>query len=334
MLRILFIKLTSLGDLIHALPALTDARRVYPDLEVDWLIDENFSEVAAWHPAVNRIFTANHRKWRTGLFSAIRPISEMIHNLRKNSYDLIIDGQGNFKTALISLFTKGPTAGFDWNSVREPIASLAYQKKYPASWNIHAIDRLRLLFASALNYPVPQTAPDFSIKPFASSTLPLPDKYLVFIPNAGWKTKLWPEEHGEKLLQMLGQKGMRILIPWGNAQERSRAERLCTQEHIQVLPKLSLSKIGTILSKAQGCISMDTGLSHLAAALNVPTVTLYGATDSGIIGASGKNQLHLQSKLPCAPCSKKQCKLSNAISPPCMAQLTPEHVYQQLLTML
>jgi heptosyltransferase-1 len=332
MLRILFIKLTSLGDLIHALPALTDAYRAVPDLKVDWLIDESFSEVATWHPAVDQIFTTNHRKWRSSLFSSIGPIADTIKKLRKNEYDLVIDGQGNFKTALISLFMKGPTAGFDRKSVREPIASLAYSKKYPASWSIHAIDRLRLLLSSALNYPLPKTAPDFSIKPFGTIDAA---NYLVFIPNAGWKTKLWPEDHCRKLIEMVTGAGHQILIPWGNQQEKMRAERLATNPLVKVLPKMTLSQIGKVIAQAKACVSMDTGLSHLAAALSIPTVTLYGATDSGIIGASGKNQLHLQSTLACAPCSKKQCKFpSHSLNPPCMAELTPDRVFNQLMKIL
>lgn len=337
MLRVLLIKLTSLGDLIHALPALTDARRAYPDLKVDWLIDENFSEIASWHEAVDEVFTTNHRKWRKGLFSAIGPIYDMIKTVQKKKYDLVIDGQGNFKTALISFFTRGPTAGFNWNSVREKVASLAYSRKISARKDIHAIERLRQLFALALDYPIPTTPPDFAIdrNRFAEPPLELPENYLVFIHNASWKTKLWPEEYGIRLMTMLAERGFTVLLPWGNEEEKARAERLAIHQQIKVLPQLSLSQLGTVLSKAKACINMDTGLSHLAAALNVPSVTLYGSTDSGLIGASGKNQLHLLSTLPCAPCNKKQCRIPSAgLNPPCLAQLTPERVLNQLRSLI
>jgi len=338
MKRILLIKLTSLGDLIHALPALTDAMRAHPGLKFDWVIDENFAEVAKWHESVEGIYTTNHRLWRKGLLDAIGPISRLVQEIRKTRYDLIIDGQGNFKTALMSLFLKGPTAGFDRHSVRETIASFAYQRKYPASKSAHAIDRLRQLFALSLDYPCPTTPPEFLINRdrFVIPSLLLPEKYIVFIHNASWKTKLWPEEYGKRLMEMIAQRGYTILLPWGNREEKERAERMACNNQVQVLPKLSLSEIGFVLSKALACVCMDTGLSHLVAALNIPSVTLYGSTDSGLIGASGKNQRHLQSTLSCAPCNKKKCRFPtvSSISPPCLAQLTPERVFEELLIAL
>src|SRR5947207_11910717 len=166
MRRVLLIKLTSLGDLIHALPALSDAQSARPGLEFDWVIDENFREIALWHPAVSRVITTNHREWRGALASAEThgSISKTIEEIRGSGYDLVIDGQGNFKTALLSLFAKGPRAGFDSHSVREWIAHLAYQRRFAASKDAHAIERLRRLFASALDYAMPDSPPDFRIR--------------------------------------------------------------------------------------------------------------------------------------------------------------------------
>src|SRR6266581_4278502 len=134
MKRVLLIKLTSLGDLIHALPALSDAKSARPELEFDWVIDENFQEIAAWHPAVKGVITTNHRKWREALAhpSTLGSISRLVAEIRAVEYYLVIDGQGNFKTALLSMFTKGPRAGFDRHSVREWIAHLAYQRRFAA----------------------------------------------------------------------------------------------------------------------------------------------------------------------------------------------------------
>jgi heptosyltransferase-1 len=332
MKRILLVKLTSLGDLIHALPALTDAKAVYPGLKIDWVIDENFREVASWHSAVGRVFTTNHRHWRKGFWSALAPIGKLIREIRKTKYDLVIDGQGNFKTALLGLFVRGPTAGFDRKSVREPVASFAYQKKYAASKKAHAIDRLRQLFAQCLNYPVPTSSPDFGIDtsqfgPSVDAAQP----YFFFVHNASWKTKQWPEEHGKKLIQLLVSEGYRVLLPWGSEEERARAERMAAGcDEAMVLPKLTLSQIGRLILDAKGCVCMDTGLSHLAAALHVPSVTLYGSTDSGLIGACGQNQSHLSSTLACSPCHKKVCQFGK--TPLCLAQITPEAVFQRVLS--
>jgi heptosyltransferase-1 len=332
--RVLLIKLTSLGDLIHALPALSDAQDARPGIEFDWVVDENFQEIAGWHPAVNRIITTNHREWRGALASSAThgSISTTIEQMRAREYDLVIDGQGNFKTALLSLFSKGPRAGFDAASVREWVAHLAYQRRYAASRNTHAIDRLRRLFAAALDYPVPDSPPDFRIQRerFAKPGCDLPPDYLVFIHNASWKTKLWPERHWVELIGKCVEAGFRILLPWGNAQEEARAKRLATRAEVQVLPRLGLSEIGYVLAGARACVCMDTGLSHLTAALDVPAITLYGSTDSGLIGASGASQVHIKSGRFCSPCQSKTCRYSSGDNP-CLEEIGPDRIFGELL---
>ncbi|HMH17076.1 MAG TPA: lipopolysaccharide heptosyltransferase I [Burkholderiales bacterium] len=334
MQKVLLIKLTSLGDLIHALPALSDAQNSHPGIEFDWVIDESFQEVAGWHPAVKRIITTNHREWRGALTSAEThgSISKTIEQIRASKYDLVIDGQGNFKTALLSLFSKGPRAGFDSRSVREWVAHLAYQRRYAASKNAHAIERLRRLFASALDYPMPESQPDFRIQRdrFIKPKLDLPGEYLVFVHSASWKTKLWPERHWTELIRKAVQTGFRVLLPWGNSQEEARAKRLAVAPEVQILPRLRLSEIGYVIAAARACVCMDTGLSHLAAALDVPAITLYGSTDSGLIGASGASQVHLKSDLPCSPCQSKTCRYTSGDNP-CLEQITPDRVYGELL---
>ena len=334
MRRILLIKLTSLGDLIHALPALSDALKADPNLEFDWAIDSRFAEVGLWHPAIKRVLRTSHRKWRSSLThrSTHLEVKELLRDLRQTKYDLIIDGQGNFKSALLSLFAKGTRVGFDRHSVREWIAHLAYQKTVAASKKTHAIERLRILFSESIGYPLPATPPDFGLKEncFVKPPLDLPSRYLVFVPNASWQTKLWPEEHWKTLIGKAVAEGFQILLPWGSAEEEARAKRLAISKEVNVLPPLSLSEIGYILKNALAAVCVDTGLSHLAAALNVSAITLYGATDSGLIGATGPNQLHIQSKLPCAPCNQKSCKFKTTI-PPCLAQISPETVFSQMI---
>src|SRR6185295_14549253 len=150
---------------------------------------------------------------------------------------------------------------------------LAYQKRYAASKNTHAIDRLRRLFAAALAYPVPESTPAFGIRAerLLRPNIDLPREYLVFVHNASWKTKLWPEAHWADLIAKSVQAGFSVLLPWGNGQEEARARRLAIHSSVQVLPRLSLSEMGYVLARARACVCMDTGLSHLAAALNTPS---------------------------------------------------------------
>src|SRR2546430_4865276 len=194
------------------------------------------------------------------------------------------------------------------------------------------MERLRRLFASALGYPMPVSAPDSRIQrdKFIKPKLDLPGEYLVFVHNASWKTKLWPEAHWAALLEKSVQAGFKVLLPWGNEAEQARARRLAIRSEVLVLPKLTLSEIGYVIERARACVCMDTGLSHLAAALDVPSITLYGSTDSGLIGASGSSQVHLRSNLPCSPCRKKTCRYTKGDNP-CLQQITPDRVYTELL---
>ena len=230
------------------------------------------------------------------------------------------------------MFAKGPRASFDRHSVREWIAHLAYQRRFAASKSAHAIDRLRRLFASALDYPIPVSPPDFRIQRerFVEPKVDLPSEYLVFVHNASWNTKLLSEAHWADLLKKSVQAGFKVLLPWGNTMEEARARRLAVHPGVQVLPKLTLSEMGYVIERARACVCMDTGLSHLVAALNVPSITLYGSTDSGLIGASGSSQVHLRSNLPCSPCRKKTCRYTRGDNP-CLQQITPDRVYTELL---
>lgn len=339
MKKVLLIKLTSLGDLIHALPALSDARSAYPDIRFDWVIDANFQEVARWHPAVDRVFTTNHRAWRQALkeLKTYRSIYRLIQTLRQQDYDLVIDGQGNFKSAFLALCLKGEKAGYDRRSVREAIASFAYNRTFSVSKKEHAVQRMRSLFAGALDYPLPLSPPDFGIErsKFVRPQCVVPDNFLIFVHSGGWKSKLWPEEHWQALIRSCLDRGLHILLPWGNREEEERAKRLAISEMVTVLPKLSLSELGYLIERAHACVCVDTGLSHLTAALHVPSITLYGATDAGLIGAKGKCQEHLQASLSCSPCHKKRCPLSpHSEAAACLASLTPQTVFSLLRKIL
>lgn len=326
---ILFIKLTSLGDCIHALPALTDVLHAFPNAQLDWVIDESLQEIARLHPLTRNIITTNHRLWRKNLFSSAPSVLSVVKKIRQRHYDFVIDGQGNFKSALLAFIAKGKKMGFDKDSVREKIAVWAYDTKIAASWSLHAIDRLRILCARGLQYPMPLSPPQSLLQThlFLKPSCPLPSSYLLFIPNAAWNTKLWPESNWKKLIELVD---MPVLLPWGNEIERKRVENLAIFPNAFVLPKLSLKELAYTILHAKACVSLDTGFSHLASALNVPCVTLYGPTDPKIIGTLGSNQIQIQSTLPCSPCNQKQCKFTHSF-PPCLSQLSAQQVLERVL---
>ncbi len=339
-MRVLLVKLTSMGDLIHALPALSDAQRVYPDIEFDWVIDESFQEVARWHPSVKKIIPSAHRRWKKNFWKALNSgeLWHFLRTLRETKYDLVIDAQTNLKAALVTFLSRGVKAGFDKASAREYPAHWAYNKKYTHPKNDHAITRLRSLFAQALGYFMPTDAPNFNVQRdrLIKPSLTVPEKYLFFVHNASWVTKLWPEEYWKALIKMATEQGFNILLPSGNAQENERAKRLAVGNvQVMALPKMSLSEVGYLLSHAHAAVCVDTGLSHLSAALNIPTVTIYGATDSGLIGARSEHskQIHLQSQFPCAPCYLKECAYTglSKVKPACYEEIDPTRVWEALV---
>lgn len=345
-MRILFVKLSSMGDVIHALPALSDVLLTHPDCVIDWVIDQQFAQIASMHPAVGRIIITNHRIWRKKWWKlgTYRDIARLFKTIRQRQYTWVIDGQGNFKSALIACCAHGRRAGFDQFSVREPIAHWAYQEKIAVSKAQHAILRQRQLFSAILRYKLPTDIAVFQIQTekFVQPPVSLPQQYWIFIPNASWETKLWPQMHWQKLIALLAPVGVTILLPWGNEAERARALRLAAKApHVQLLPRCSLLELGFVIEHADAIVSVDTGLSHLAAALGRPVITLYGATDARLIGTCGDKQQQMIVPRFCAPCQRKHCHSPDSSPnnpnevitgfPPCMAAISPERVAARLL---
>lgn len=342
--RVLLIKLTSMGDLMHALPALTDASNAIPGIKFDWVVDEAFAEVASWHPAVDKIICSAHRRWKKNLRQTIfgGQLADFYRQLNACEYDVIVDAQNNLKSATITWLRRGHSHGLDKASVREHPAHWAYHFQHSTDKSQHAIARQRRLLAQALDYPVPNTTPDYGIDR-SRMRLPafaLPKKFLFFVHNASWSTKLWPEGHWHQLIEIAQQQGYEVLLPCGNEEEQQRAERLATgHSNATALPRLSLSEIGGILTQASGAVCCDTGLCHLAGLLDVPSVSFYGPTDHRLIGATGLNQQHLIAStktFSCAPCYNRRCNFDGGdeTMAACMASFKPEQIWQDLNTLI
>ena len=298
-MNILIVKTSSLGDIIHTLPALTDARKYHPNIQFDWVVEENFSEIPKWHPQVRQVIPLAWRKWRKNMWSAWQDqaLQDFYHRLRSQSYDLIIDAQGLVKSSLVTFLAKGVRCGLDYTSARESWASWLYQKKVKVLFEQHAITRARQLFALALDYDCPQDFPDYAIRSHFLPTVgpEQNEPYILFIHGTTWKTKEWAETYWIALAHRCVAQGWWVKIPWGNNIERERAERIAaTHDHIQVLPKASLSMLAQWLLQAKAAVAVDTGIGHLAAALSVPTLSLYGPTDPDRTGALGEHQIQIR----------------------------------------
>lgn len=294
-MRVLIVKTSSMGDVLHTLPALTDAIQAIPDIRFDWVVEEGFGQIPGWHESVERVIPVAIRRWRKAWFSAaVRAERRAFRQaVQAHHYDAIIDAQGLLKSAaLITRLAHGEKHGMDWHSAREPLASLFYGCRHAVAKPQHAVERIRELFAKSLAYAQPQTLGDYAIaQRFITSADTSDTPYLVFLHATTRDDKHWTESHWRELIALLADSGLRIKLPWGAPHEEARARRLAAgYDFVEVLPRMTLEQIASVLAGAKGVVSVDTGLSHLAAALDKPNWTLYGPTDPGLIGGYGKNQ--------------------------------------------
>ncbi len=338
-MKVLLVKTSSIGDLLHSLPAVTDAARAIPGLTFDWVVEEGLKAVPAWHPAVDRVITVAYRKWRhrpiKGLFGG--PFADFKQELRATPYDRVIDAQGLYKSAVITRLASGQRHGLDLASAREKLAPLAYQVRHAVPRGRHAVERLRQLFAAALDYPLPDTSPDYGIDRQRLPPPPLPGRYLAFLHGTAWYSKLWPESHWRGLAGLAAASGYWIALPFQSARDEARARRIAEGlEAVKPVNTPNLDAAAGLIAGAAGAVAVDTGLGHLAAALGVPTVSLYGPTGATRTGTVGRGQEHLESPLPCAPCRNKICNLTGRphLPSPCLQGLTDGQVWLRLAAAL
>jgi heptosyltransferase-1 len=293
--------MSSLGDIVHTLPAITDAARAIPGLRFDWAVEEAFAEIPAWHPAVDRVIPVALRRWRRRPWRDFRGPEwrAAVAALRARPYTALIDAQGLLKSAFIARLVDAPRYGMDWSSAREPLATLSYHHRLRVPRRMHAIDRLRRLFAGSLSYPLPGPEVDYGL-PDAMVAAPgdAPQR-LLFLHGTAREEKLWPVGHWIDLARRAIGAGFEVALPWGDAAEQRRAQAIADGvpaaggPHVVVLPRLDLTAMARQLREAAAVVAVDTGLGHLAAALEAPTVSLYGPTDPERIGTVGPRQVRV-----------------------------------------
>jgi heptosyltransferase-1 len=339
MRRVLLVKMSSLGDVVHALAAVTEAKDHCPDLVFDWVVEEAFADIPAMHPAVDRVVPVAFRRLRKKKFAMFRDPEwkRFTTLLRERDYDLVIDAQGLIKSAWVSRLAKGEVHGFDWRSARESVSSLAYTKKHPVDRSQHAITRLRQLFGQVFDYAPEPEFPGYGLVNTGVSVDEGEMPYVFFLVGTTWPSKQWPDKYWTQLIGLANKQGYKVLLTAGNFEEMARVRLISDKaENARVLPKMNIEHLSLYLSNAEAVVGVDTGLSHLAAALAVPGVTIYGSTSSqktGVVGTSHKN---LDATFECAPCLKRECmyKGSSTVFPACYESLSPEVVWKSVLQLL
>jgi heptosyltransferase-1 len=289
MTSILLVKTSSLGDVVHNLPVVSDLCRALPDAAIDWVVEENFAAIPRAHAAVRRVLPVAIRRWRRTPWRPLlwNEMGAFARALRAERYDAVIDSQGLLKSALIARAARGTRYGLDWKSSREPL-SMFYDRTFSVSRMQHAVERNRALAAGALQY-VAGNEIDYGIRAGPSRFPWLArNRYAVMIHSTSASAKLWPEVRWIEVGSHFAQSGVACVWPWGSAAERERSMALAARVSGSIVPpQLMLEDAMALLGRAEAVIGVDTGLTHLAAALDAVTVGIFTATDPALTGIYG-----------------------------------------------
>jgi len=300
MRSILLVKTSSLGDVIHNLPVVSDLRKVWPEVAIDWVVEENFAEIPRLHPGVRNVLPIAIRRWRKhlGQGATWREMRQFIRDLRAPYYDLVLDTQGLIKSSIVTRLSRGLRCGYSREVAREPHASMFYDCGYSIPTTAHAVERNRWLAAAAcgyrpdlpLHYGIHATPADDGKSPQAP--------YCVLLTATSRADKLWSNDHWQSLGRQLAQKGLHSVLPAGSAEERTRAELIARGiPGAVVIPPSSLTELAGLIAQAECVIGVDTGLTHLAAALDKPVIALYVATEPSLTGVfAGLKAINLGGK--------------------------------------
>ncbi|MBM97412.1 MAG: lipopolysaccharide heptosyltransferase I [Oceanospirillaceae bacterium] len=334
MAKILIIKMSALGDILHTLPAVTDALKDQPDLIIDWLCEEPFVDIARLHPGVRQVIPHGRLRWKKQrlAMATLKEQWSFYRWLREQNYDLVIDAQGRIKSARVAWLSGAPVVGIDRHCVTDPETRFFYKESYSISAS-NAIEKIRQLFSQALGYPLTDGI-DFGID--IKKLNDCPEQWqnnLIFFHGTTWDSKHWPEEYWVELLLLAKQADKKVLLPWGNAKEQERAHRLVSESGWgEVLPKYSLWELSSIIAYSSGAVGVDTGLMHVAAGIGIPTVSIFGSTSVVLTGAMGEKVTNLQSDYECSPCRLKLCpKVDINCTPPCYSCLPAQNVWAALI---
>lgn len=323
-MRLLWVKLSSLGDVIHAFPAVSDIAKNHLKTEITWLVEPAYEDLVARHAYVNHVCALPLRAMKSE-WKSKKGWDELTKALWDGRYDLAIDAQGLLKSALaLKMMDVKKRAGYDKLSAREASAAWLYSQKVYVNKQMHALDRMRVLASRVLDYTFDET-PDFGIAQWR----PVAEKSLICFHGTTWVSKFLPIETWREVIDCATADGYRVYLPWSNDDEFARARLMKVSHQVEILPKMFLPELHDELYKISGAISVDTGLGHLAGATGLPTIGLFGPTDRKLTGIRGRFVDNLGTDTPCMQrdCAKHGEFLDNA----CMQHHKGQDIWQAFL---
>ncbi len=288
----LFVKTSSLGDIVHNMPAVTETRRRWPRAHIGWVVEDAFAPLARLHPGVDEVIAVATRRWRGAALSPStwREVSAFRRTLGGRRYDRVVDTQGLLRSALIAARARGERHGYDRDSIREPWASWFYDVRHAVAKDQHAVLRNRALAGLALDF-APGDVIDYGL-PRGGESAAAP--YAVLLHGTSRADKEWRESDWIGLGQALRRRGLGVVLPWGSEAERVRGERLAGAiTGASVLPRRPLDQTAQVIANAALVVGVDTGLLHLAAAYAVPLIGVFIATDPRLTGPLGPGPIEI-----------------------------------------
>ena len=323
-MRVLIVKTSSLGDIIHALPVLDYLRQAAPGATIDWVVDEAFADLLSGNPLIDRLIPVAFRRWKKAPLSitVLKELWGLRCTLREHPYDLVFDLQGNIKSGLICAFSRAPhKVGFSRENQQERLNSLFTNRKVPfLQTDRNAAPRYLRIVSAPFDLPpgsvVPHgdihTTPDDNLYAVRVIEGAAGKPAILFHNGTTWATKLWHAEGWKQLADeiLLRYPQAVILLSWGNQEEHDLAQEIARHagSRAVVLEKMPLKRFVAVLKRVDLVVGGDTGPIHLAAAVNTPTVSFYRSTDGSLNGPWGKGHRIVQSPLACTKCLRKSCE--------------------------
>jgi len=334
--KILIVKMSSMGDVVHALPALTDALAFRSDLVVDWCVESTFAPIVRLHPGVRKVHEIRLRTWKKKLFrrSNWQEARALIRALRSERYDLVIDAQGLLKSAIVARLAGAPVAGMDASSAREGTAARLYGRRIAVSRELHAIDRLRLLFGHILNYQPDLAHIDYGLLP--PETPPGTTPTAILLHGTTWASKRWSTANWIELARSLTERGYRPELTFSDAEEEKVARAIAEgAPGARIVPKMQLNEVAAWIGAASLVVGCDSGLTHLAAAFGRPTLALFLSTRPELTGVVGQRATVIEADIACAPCRSRTCpKVPAGETQPCVGTVPAALVLKRAMLLV